>query len=33
LLDQEMRWVRREALAALAFPPADVELIRILGTV
>jgi len=33
LLDQEMRWVRREDLASLEFPPADVELIRILGTV
>jgi mutator protein MutT len=33
LLDQEMRWVRREDLAALEFPPADVELIRMLGTV
>ena len=29
-LGQEMRWVRREDLAALEFPPADAELIRIL---
>jgi len=29
-LGQEMRWVRREDLAALAFPPADTELIQIL---
>jgi mutator protein MutT len=27
-LGQEMRWVRREELAALEFPPADAELIR-----
>ena len=27
---QEMRWVRREELAALEFPPADAELIAIL---
>jgi len=27
-LDQEMRWVPREELAALEFPPADAELIR-----
>ena len=27
VLGQEMRWVRREELAALAFPPADAELI------
>jgi mutator protein MutT len=30
LLGQEMRWVRRDDLAALEFPPADAELIRIL---
>jgi mutator protein MutT len=29
-LGQEMRWVRRADLAALEFPPADAELIRIL---
>jgi 8-oxo-dGTP diphosphatase len=29
-LGQEMRWVRREDLATLEFPPADAELIRIL---
>ena len=29
-LGQEMRWVRRDELAALQFPPADAELIRIL---
>ena len=28
LLGQEMRWVRREELQALEFPPADEELIR-----
>ena len=27
-LGQEMRWVRREELAALEFPPADAELIQ-----
>jgi 8-oxo-dGTP diphosphatase len=27
-LGQEMRWVPREELAALEFPPADVELIQ-----
>jgi 8-oxo-dGTP diphosphatase len=27
---QEMRWVRRDELEALAFPPADAELIRLL---
>ena len=31
LLGQEMRWVPREELAALEFPPADAELIRILS--
>ena len=31
VLGQEMRWVRREDLAALEFPPADEELIRILS--
>jgi mutator protein MutT len=30
VLGQEMAWVRREDLAALEFPPADAELIRIL---
>jgi 8-oxo-dGTP diphosphatase len=30
-LGQEMRWVPRVELAALNFPPADEELIRILG--
>ncbi len=30
LLGQEIRWVRREDLHALAFPPADAELIAIL---
>ena len=29
-LGQEMRWVRRDELATLEFPPADVELIRLL---
>ena len=29
-LGQEMRWVRREELAALEFPPADAELILML---
>ena len=29
-LGQEMRWVRREDLASLEFPPADAELIQIL---
>lgn len=28
LLGQEMRWVRREDLASLEFPPADAELIE-----
>ena len=32
-LGQEMRWVRREELAALEFPPADAELIQILTRV
>jgi mutator protein MutT len=31
-LGQELRWVRREELAALEFPPADAELIRLLAT-
>jgi 8-oxo-dGTP diphosphatase len=31
LLGQEMRWVTREDLASLEFPPADAELIRILA--
>lgn len=29
-LGQDMRWVRREELATLQFPPADDELIRLL---
>ena len=29
-LGQDMRWVRREELSALEFPPADAELIQIL---
>jgi 8-oxo-dGTP diphosphatase len=29
-IGQEMRWVPRDDLAALAFPPADAELIRML---
>lgn len=33
LLGQEMRWVRREELASLGFPPADAELIiRLMGS-
>ena len=31
LLGQELRWVPREELAALEFPPADRELIRMLA--
>ena len=31
-IGQEMRWVRRDELALLDFPPADAELIGILGT-
>jgi 8-oxo-dGTP diphosphatase len=31
LLGQEMRWVRRDELATLGFPPADRELIAMLG--
>ena len=31
LLGQEMRWVKREDLAALQFPPADDELIAFLS--
>jgi 8-oxo-dGTP diphosphatase len=30
-LGQEMRWVRRDDLAALEFPPADAELIALLA--
>jgi 8-oxo-dGTP diphosphatase len=30
MLGQEMRWVRREELRALEFPPADAELIAVL---
>jgi len=29
-IGQDMRWVRRDELATLEFPPADAELIRIL---
>ena len=29
-LGQEMRWMRREDLVTLEFPPADAELIRVL---
>jgi mutator protein MutT len=32
LLGQEMRWVPREELAALEFPPADRDLIELLRT-
>jgi 8-oxo-dGTP diphosphatase len=32
LLGQEMRWVPREELSALKFPPADDELIELLRT-
>jgi 8-oxo-dGTP diphosphatase len=32
LLGQEMRWVAREELCSLKFPPADDELIKILET-
>ena len=32
-LGQAMQWVRREDLATLEFPPADTELIRLLGSV
>ena len=31
VLGQEMRWVARADLAGLQFPPADAELIRMLG--
>jgi len=31
LLGQEMRWVGREELGTLEFPPADAELIRLLA--
>jgi 8-oxo-dGTP diphosphatase len=31
MLGQEMRWVRREDLASLPFPPADAELFELLG--
>ena len=30
-IGQQMRWVSRDELATLAFPPADAELIRMLG--
>ena len=32
LLGQEMRWVPRSELSTLGFPPADEELIRMLGS-
>jgi mutator protein MutT len=32
VLGQEMRWVARADLAALEFPPADAELIRVLAS-
>jgi len=32
-LGQQMRWVTREELAELSFPPADAELIRLLTRV
>jgi 8-oxo-dGTP diphosphatase len=28
---QELRWIARDELASLEFPPADAELIRVLG--
>ena len=31
MIGQQMRWVRREELASLTFPPADEELIRSLA--
>jgi 8-oxo-dGTP diphosphatase len=31
MLGQEMRWVAREDLASLAFPPADAELLELLA--
>ncbi|MGB7220425.1 MAG: (deoxy)nucleoside triphosphate pyrophosphohydrolase [Vicinamibacterales bacterium] len=31
-MGQEMRWVPRDDLASLPFPPADAELIRVLAT-
>jgi 8-oxo-dGTP diphosphatase len=31
-LGQDMRWVSRDELVTLPFPPADVELIRMLAT-
>ena len=33
LLGQEMRWVARDSLADLEFPPADAELIEMLREV
>jgi 8-oxo-dGTP diphosphatase len=30
-LGQEMRWVARDELATLSFPPADAELVRLLS--
>jgi len=32
LLGQEMRWVERDRLSTLQFPPADAELIEMLGS-
>jgi 8-oxo-dGTP diphosphatase len=32
MLGQEMRWVRREGLASLPFPPADAELLVLLAS-
>jgi 8-oxo-dGTP diphosphatase len=31
MLGQEMRWVRREDLGSLEFPPADAELLKVLS--
>ncbi len=30
LLGQEMKWIRRDELASLDFPPADIELVALL---
>jgi hypothetical protein len=30
MIGQEMRWVRREDLASLPFPPADAELLELI---
>ena len=32
MLGQEMRWVRKDELSTLEFPPADAELLAILAT-